>query len=307
MQIKKNVPSSVIISIFLSLILLGCDKAQLPVDDSAMDSSQGLTVALGGRSFAVELVPAVPTVKKNIDVRLHGTSEVQKVAWEVNGELVPDIAGRRLPAEYFLRGDQVVVTVLADGQEVSAETTVGNSPPEVVAVVISRPEIHRGIAIETTPEGVDADGDKIGFRFVWTLNGQVLPGEEGPVLSGGSFYKGDIVGLSVVPHDGEIEGQPSRELEFQVVDAPPVFVTSPPEFFNAAELIYQARAVDPDGEEIEYVLAEGPKGMTINEFTGEVRWLIPAEAVGEFKARIVAHSSDGPEVFQDFSLQIQGG
>lgn len=64
------------------------------------------------------------------------------------------------------------------------------------------------------------------------------------------MYKGDIVNLTVIPVDGESAGKAFRQIEFEVCEAPPIFVSTPPESFKSCEFIYHARAEDADGDAV---------------------------------------------------------
>jgi len=310
----KNVKTLIFAGTFLALILPGCDKQERMdyVADPAKIPGKGLTSAAGERSrsengISLKLVPESPTVNEDIEIMLRGTFRPQDILWQVNEAAIPEATGRMLPRKYFSRGDKIVVTVGLGERQVSAATLVNNSPPEIKSVEANRLPVHRGTAIKVLPVGTDADGDEVGFRFIWAINGEVLHWENEPFLAGDKFHKGDIVHLTVVPFDDESEGQPFRQLEFEVGDASPVFVSTPPDSFQATEFIYHARAVDPDGEEVRYQLLEGPKGMTIDGITGEIRWSISTGGDGESKVKIAALNPEGVEVFQEFSLQIQKG
>lgn len=81
----------------------------------------------------------------------------------------------------------------------------------------------------------------------------------------------------------------------------------PLESFKAVEYHYQARAEDPDDEEVIYELAEGPDDMTIDSATGLVVWPVPDDVAGEFLVRIEAHDSDGMSTYQEYTLSLSKG
>lgn len=196
---------------------------------------------------------------------------------------------------------------MADGLETKATTSVYNSPPEVTAVPVRDPRIYRGVDIEAMPQARDADGDEIEFHYVWSLNGETLPWADGPLLAGDQFRKGDIVKLEVVPFDGEDEGAPFACPEFEVLNAPPVFVSQPPESFQATEYRYQAIAEDPDEEELVYELTKGPVGMAVDPDGGLISWPVPRNLDDEFEVRVEARDPEGSVSYQEYLLRLKRG
>jgi hypothetical protein len=163
------------------------------------------------------------------------------------------------------------------------------------------------VDIKVKPQAVDADGDEVGFRFAWRLNGEQVDWQDGPVLAGDRLHKGDIVQLTVVPFDREDDGPPFTKLEFIVPNGPPAFVSQPPGSFRGFEYNYQVRAVDPDGDELIYSLEQGPAGMTLDGLTGQLNCSIDPGMSGEFPVKIAAADPDGLKAFQEFSLRVSEG
>lgn len=255
----------------------------------------------------LSLAPENPTVKDDLRVLVHGYLTGQEWQWEVNGETVEEATGPVLPKQFFSKGDLVTAAVLSDGTETSISTSIGNSPPQVLSVPFIDSAIHRGVDIQVEPEASDDDGDNVEFRYVWSLNGEPLSWVDGPLLAGDQFQKGDIVKLTVFPFDGEDEGPPFKGLELEIPNAPPAFISLPPDSFKAVEYRYQARAEDPDEEPVVYQLSEGPEGMGIDAVTGLISWTLPKAVTGEVLVRIEASDPEGMKVYQEYTLQINRG
>jgi hypothetical protein len=181
----------------------------------------------------------------------------------------------------------------------------GNKPPEVIAVPFKEPRIHRGVDIEVMPEGSDPDGDLVDFRIDWFINGERLADFNEPVLPGDRFQKGDRIALRIVPSDGKVEGLPFSGQPFNVPNAPPLFVSTPPLQFQAQSYVYEARAEDPDGDALTYRLEGGPQGMTIDADTGKVTWQIGQEQAGDHLVRIIAQDVEGVKAVQEYTLTIR--
>lgn len=293
----------------LVLILSGCgdhsaDQEQASVGEDAVVADISFPEQTDS---SISFLPEYTTVLDDIQALLHGMSKVEKVFWRINGALVKEADGLVLSRRHFSRGDVVEVLVVADGMKTAASTSVYNSPPEVTAVPVRNPRIYRGIDIEAKPQAHDADGDTIEFHYTWSLNGETLPWVTGSTLEGDQFRKGDMVKLDVVPFDGEDEGQSFDCSEFEILNAPPIFISQPPESFRTTEYSYQAIAEDPDEEEVVYDLTKGPAGMTINPASGLIRWPVPGNLDGEFEVRIEARDPEGLAAHQEYLLRLKKG
>jgi len=94
-------------------------------------------------------------------------------------------------------------------------------------------------------------------------------------------------------------------LVVEPVNDAPEFVTFPRDTIAVQGLLflYDADAVDPDGDGIRYSLIVAPTGMTIDSATGAVNWTPGSELEGIIPVRIVA--TDGvDETVQEFNLVV---
>jgi hypothetical protein len=89
-----------------------------------------------------------------------------------------------------------------------------------------------------------------------------------------------------------------------VPNGPPRFTTLPVLSFLSAEYLYQAVAVDPDGDELTYRLGTGPEGMAMSE-EGLVTWKIGIMGVGTHEVELIATDHEGAEAFQKYDLAIE--
>jgi hypothetical protein len=302
-----------------ALVLLfaaGCDRTSKLPESAKPESDSGppATMQQAGKDgvrdslFELTLLPEKPRAGDELRTVVSGVGGPFVVAWEKNGEPIAGQNKTRLSGPGLVRGDVVRVIVTAGEKEARVETFIFNSPPEVVSVVTKAPYLCRGVDFEVEARGRDADGDPVGFRYEWEVDGRELFFETGPVLPGDSYEKGDIVKLTVIPRDEEEDGEPySGELEFEVGNAPPRIVSSPPTSITSLDYRYEVRATDADEDEITYRLASGPEGMTIDPASGLVLWSIPADASGTFEVRIEALDAEGEGAWQEYALEIERG
>lgn len=188
--------------------------------------------------------------------------------------------------------------------EEEASAVGGNRPPRVLSVAFENPYVHRGVDIQVVPEVVDADYDEVLLQYRWFINDEELIDLDSPTLAGDQFYKGDKIALWVIPSDLDGEGAIFYGTAFEIPNAPPAFVTSPPLDFRATNYAYVAQATDPDDDPLTYFLEEAPEGLLIDNETGQMAWTIGADSVGSHQVKIVAQDIEGARAVQEYTLTL---
>lgn len=256
--------------------------------------------AQGG--LAVKILPEAPLSTNDLQAAVSGKGNAA-LQWHLNNVPLAGENAPALPRGRFSKGDRVTVTAAADGSEVSASVTIGNAPPRVISVPFSPQALYAGVDLTVTPVAADADGDTVGFRYAWSINGQGAP-ENSPTLRGDSFRRGDRIVVTVTPYDGDGEGLVFIGEPLIVPNARPVFVSAPPQEFRGETYVYRAEGADPDGDVLAYSLASAPAGMTIDERTGMITWKIGREQAGRHSVEVVARDQEGAKAFQRYTLSI---
>jgi len=295
----------------LLFLVVGCDRgAKPPQTKSVVGSKDGLTAdapltSEQASDFSVTLLPEAPRSNDELSAVIRGGSGPFSLVWKINGEPLAGQNQTRLRMLGLVRGDVIQVLVTSTAGEASAEVVILNNPPKVVSVVNKTPYLYSGVDLQVEPRAKDADGDAVEFRFLWRVNGKELFYETDRTLPGDSYHKGDRIKLEVTPTDGQEEGEAySKGLEFEVGNAPPRIVSSPPTSITSLDYRYEVRATDADEDEITYRLASGPEGMTIDPASGLVLWSIPADESGTFEVRIEALDAEGEGAWQEYALEI---
>ncbi len=224
--------------------------------------------------------------------------------WEKNGQIIPGETTPRLAKTYFVRNDQIRLTVKsANGESGSVTAVIGNSPPFVTSVPFMPEYISRGIDINVAPVATDADNDEVKFSYRWQLNGTDL-NDDAPLLKGDRFKRGDRIGLQVIPSDSYDQGKPFIAKELVIPNGQPVFVSTPPQEFKSNRYVYASVAQDPDGDPVTYELTTAPRGMTIDSRSGRIEWQIGSGDSGSHTIEIVARDSLGSWGSQRYTLAI---
>ena len=172
-------------------------------------------------------------------------------------------------------------------------------------VSMSAEDIRQGFKIEVTTNNKDAVITDY-YRIVWMHNGEELTGESGETLGWmDDFKKGDKIKVVLIPSLGDTESPLVTESEFSVPNSPPEIVSEPPEEIQNGKFEYKVEAEDPDGDDIQFLLKNSPKGMTIEPATGLISWDFTQEKPGtDYNIEIVATDTDGLSYTQQLTLTI---
>ena len=112
--------------------------------------------------------------------------------------------------------------------------------------------------------------------------------------------------VSISVSDGMASSFQNFTIVVSVLNKPPRFVGVPvTEATAGIPYIYEARAVDPDGDELEYSLAAWPGGLSIGRTDGRIIWPIPRDIAGNFTVAVKVSDGNGGEARQEFTLAVR--
>ncbi len=289
----KKTTGFVIAIPLVAVLLASCSKdpsQKTPGSDAASQAGPG-------GPAQVTLLPEDP--KAGTVLRAVVTGQDGPLRWFRNGEALEGEADT-LSTSGFRKGD-VIKAVIGDAPQGSAETVLRNAPPNVSSVSISPRPFYKGQDIKARVEALDADGDGVSFKYEWSVNGEKVYDADGDVLPAGTFSKGDAVAVTVVPFDGETEGEPFTADAGKVANSAPVFSSAPPSGFSGV-FIYKPVLSDPDGDGAAISIERGPEGMTAAD--GKVEWRPRDEQKGSFEVTIAADDGFGGRALQTFELKV---
>jgi hypothetical protein len=148
-----------------------------------------------------------------------------------------------------------------------------NSPPVIRSVTILPENPTRGKDLSVTVQGEDPDRDPINYLYQWMKNDAEMVGEKMNVLKSGTFKKGDIILVKVIPSDGKVEGKPFLSSPVKVLNSPPIIqeVKIEPKIASASEdLKVVVKGFDSDGDFNYYAYRWEKNGMVIPEEVKEI-------------------------------------
>ena len=290
----------------------------------------GLNVSIDEAPFWTGNVPGLRLDEdtaegKLLDLRNHFRDDLDPTAWlrfSVVSADPPGIVGFDITDGHFLSADALTgaandnwtgaVSVVVSCTDSTGLTRL--SDPFTITVV----EVNDAPVVTSTPVTEAFAGRNYEYRViaVHSEGGPVIfslaSGPEGMSIdssSGVLRWRPEEAGsfpVSISVSDGSASSFQNFTILVSVINKPPRIVSAPvTEATAGIPYIYEARAVDPDGDELEYSLAAWPGGMSIGRLDGRINWTPSRELSGNFTVAIRASDGNGGEARQDFTLSVQ--
>jgi len=158
------------------------------------------------------------------------------------------------------------------------------------------------------PMVTDNDGDDLSYSLEIAPLGMTVDATTGEVTWTPEAGNIGSHWITVAVTDGKQTSTQSYTLEVlnSIPNRPPIFNSIPVVDANVnTNYDYQVKAVDADGEELSYALAQAPLGMTIDETTGLIEWIPTAQQLGRQAVTLEVIDTAGGKVQQDFEILVQ--
>jgi hypothetical protein len=187
----------------------------------------------------------------------------------------------------------------------SAPFVIDVTPVNDAPAIISSPvtEAYAGRDYEYRITAVDAERDRAELHLSLGPDGMSIDPSTGALRwrppEAGSFP------VSLRASDGRAWSFQNFTITVTVINKAPLFVSAPStDAVAGMPYSYGARAVDPDGDTIEYSLVAWPSGMAIGREDGRINWTVPANLSGEFPVTVKASDGNGGEARQEYILRV---
>jgi hypothetical protein len=234
--------------------------------------------------------------------------------WKINGRPAPSSSSVLEVPSNLRSGDRIEVSVIAtDGNANSTPSVqtilVDNRRPSVqdIRIQIQRDGAGKMSHWLADPSAEDPDGDDLSFRFSWIVNGKEI-GAETAELERASRKRGDEIRLIVWASDGEAESAPLESAPFSITNSPPDIDSRPPAMDPSGRFAYAVKASDLDGDRaLRYSINQGPAGMAIDAFSGELFWQATSQDAGEHIVEIAVDDRHGGTTNQTFYVGVSAG
>jgi hypothetical protein len=164
-------------------------------------------------------------------------------------------------------------------------------------------EATGGLQYEYRLAAVDGDDDTLSFNLEKKPQNMTFDPKSGLMLwtpvSAGSHN------VSAAVSDGILTTYQNFTILVTVLNKAPRFISAPTITATAMVLyVYEARAMDPDGDRLSYSLLVWPGGMSIDGLTGRIVWTPGSGDTGNVSAAIKVTDWKGGETRQEFVLTV---
>lgn len=248
----------------------------------AVDSAAVPVLDTPPSAAGVEITPAAGTAKTTFTCAAQGLADpdpedtpgVQTI-WVVDGVEQPGTTSASYTPVGHKRGTEVRCKVVplsgavAGSPVLSAAVVLANAAPSVGAVIVTPVPATKTTGVQCVASDVtDPDGDEVTLEVTWTVDGVVVAGVAGAILSGEHYAKGQTVTCSVVPSDGADEGAPvASKFGTVIANGAPTLDTvslGPPGAKGTDTLeCTPAGFADPDGDAAAYQYAWSIDGVVV--------------------------------------------
>jgi Putative Ig domain len=295
-----------------SLILVGCQsestltQAGSTLTPTAQHLSQDKksTTTLDSGNLLVKITPWPLTSTDSAKAVFVNCRETEQYQWLINDKEIYGESGQFLLNTSYNRGDNVTIIAHCGDHRVSHNSVVQNSPPMISEIKFQDPLITSGRDLTVISFATDQDQDLIDFSYEWTVDNNLLNDITVASLPGEFIHKGTSISLAVTPFDGFEYGVTFQSLNFLVPNSSPKFTSTPPPL-TSNQYTYNVNATDPDHDYLTFRLEQSPKGMVINEESGQLTWPITQNTQpGTYDIKVIAEDNEGAQSRQFFSLSL---
>ena len=136
----------------------------------------------------------------------------------------------------------------------NAESSPANHPPAIRSASIFPSTVTLDSTLQVEIQGEDQDGDRLTYKYQWSVNGSPLPDAVGPSFATEQLRKGDQITVALIPNDGKADGPLFTTPSVTVGNTPPVVdeIRLEPVPLHRGEILRaRVKATDPDNDQIQ--------------------------------------------------------
>jgi len=268
---------------------------------------------------SVRILPNEPNARSTIGVNVRATDPENdpieyEYLWEINGNLQENHINVFLENTNFVNGDNIRAKVTPKdkygvGEGVWTQYVIiqdKNQPPVITSMYVSPSPAYKTDMLKVVVETLDLDEDVVSLSYVWERNGVEIYGEEAEELRRNDLSRGDSIVVKVTPSDSYGTGRTIISKPIVISNSPPI-VQAPKGDAAIQGKFYRAKieASDPDGDLIQYHLIEGPTGMKIDSYSGNIEWELSEEgSSGRHKIAVKITDEGGQYAQVEYNINL---
>ena len=194
----------------------------------------------------------------------------------------------------------------SDVQQFSASQYPLNEAPRIISSALS--EAVEGAPYSFTVEATDSNaGDGLTYTLISPPEGMSIDAFTGVVTAGEDVIPAG--GLNYIVRVTDLGGLFQEQFHSVVAETPgnqpPELSSVPVLTLEAGEMLaYQAEAMDPEGQVLDFGLSSAPDGLFINGQTGYIEWLTSIDDIGIHNVQLYVVDSAGGRDEQVFAVEV---
>lgn len=252
-------------------------------DDGTAVASASVSIAnTAPEVTSISLSPSAPATDEDVVATVvasdaDGDTVSTTFTWTVDGSVVTGETGDTLPASAFVKGQEIVATVVPDdgvdsGDPVRSDpVTAVNSAPTLASASISPSTLAEGDTATCEPAGYDdPDGDTAVYTYAWTVDG--VGAGTAATLDSSAFDRDQVIVCTVTPGDGTDVGAAVASSAVTVSNSAPVVaavgLSSTTPSTDDALTATATGVSDADGDAVDLAWAWSVNGTTVREVSG---------------------------------------
>jgi hypothetical protein len=247
---------------------------------------------------------------------------------------IPKVSGgwTSLQYEWTLNGEdfgqnsaQVLLPAITTGDEIGLRVTPtrkgqAGAPFEVQSLVLNQKPRLQNLSIERVDSGdssmaegekwraavtaEDSDADRLEIEYRWLVNGRESEIED-EFYPASDLEPGDRVEVRARAFDGKAWSASVRSGEIEIGHSLPIIVSVPPRPDRTGYFRYKVDVKDTGTDaNLQFTLRTSPRGMRIDESSGEVTWRPDSDQAGRHPVEVIVRDESGGEATQSFSLAL---
>ena len=276
--------------LLLALQILGCSGAK---EDGAP------TVTQKTSENTVIITPDTATARSVITLKADSSLLTSAtIDWHINGNVAESSGSTRFTSSELSKGDTLQAILTKNQKKYhSNEIRIMNTPPRInrAGMVPALPKVGDILRIEVDAQ--DVDGDKIYYRYKWTLNNKHISDQD---YLDTEFKRDDMIVVEIITYDSESTGS-KIFVKNKIYNTPPAMTESGPDF-DGKTYTYNINATDIDGDELTYEIIDGPKGMSIDP-AGKITWEAGSNA-GTYEFKVHVNDNKGGELIVPITTRL---
>lgn len=195
------------------------------------------------------------------------------------------------PSVASVAGEGSVVS--SHQEELKAIEGVSLDPSSPITGDQIKARVSLAASVQTAPE----------ILYRWKKNGQTIQESSSDELES-AVKCGDYIEVEVLSARAGDDSTKSVSNYVMVGNAPPSLKLAGQTIGNEGTYQAKVESSDPEGDNFELSIKEGPAGMTIDR-SGNIRWAVDAKSEGVFAVAVSARDVHGAEVSLNYQIKIR--